>query len=97
MSPIIIGLLIPFLGTMIGSAFVFMMKKEMSVLLQKSLLGFASGVMVAASVWSLIIPSIEMCEEMGKWSVMPATIGLLAGMGFLLLIDELLLSGLAVK
>ena len=89
MSPIIIGLLIPFLGTMIGSAFVFMMKKEMSVLLQKSLLGFASGVMVAASVWSLIIPSIEMCEEMGKWSVMPATIGLLVGMGFLLLIDEL--------
>ena len=86
MSPIIIGLLIPFLGTMIGSAFVFMMKKEMSVLLQKSLLGFASGVMVAASVWSLIIPSIEMCEEMGKWSVMPATIGLLVGMGFLLLI-----------
>ena len=84
-----IALLIPFLGTMLGSAFVFLMKKEMSVLLQKTLLGFASGVMVAASVWSLIIPSIEMCEGMGKWSVMPATIGFIAGMGFLLLIDAL--------
>ncbi|MBR1596440.1 MAG: ZIP family metal transporter [Phocaeicola sp.] len=89
MNPVVVGLLVPFLGTIIGSAFVFVMKKEMSALLRKSLLGFASGVMVAASVWSLIIPSIEMCEEMGKWSVMPATIGILVGMGFLLLIDEL--------
>ena len=60
MTTLIIGLLIPLLGTMLGSAFVFFMKKDMSPRLQKSLLGFASGVMVAASVWSLLIPSMEM-------------------------------------
>ena len=60
MSPVLTALLIPFLGTALGSAFVFFMKREMPPLLQKVLLGFASGVMVAASVWSLIIPSIEM-------------------------------------
>ena len=57
-STIIIGLLIPFLGTMLGSGFVFLMKQDMPVRLQKALLGFASGVMVAASVWSLLIPAI---------------------------------------
>jgi len=86
---IAIGLLIPLAGTVLGSAFVFFMKKEMSVILQKALLGFASGVMVAASVWSLIIPSMEMCSDMGKLSVLPATIGLLAGFAFLLMIDYL--------
>ena len=86
---LIIGLLIPLLGTMLGSAFVFMMKDEMSLRLQKSLLGFASGVMVAASVWSLLIPSMEMVEGKGAWSVLPAAIGFLLGMGFLLLVDEL--------
>ena len=86
---IIIGLLIPLLGTMLGSAFVFFMKKDMSPRLQKSLLGFASGVMVAASVWSLLIPSMEMVEESGRWSVVPAAVGFLLGMGFLLMIDEL--------
>ena len=60
MTTLIIGLLIPLLGTMLGSAFVFLMKDEMSARVQKSLLGFASGVMVAASVWSLLIPSMEM-------------------------------------
>ena len=89
MVSIALGLLIPLMGTILGSAFVFMMKKGMSDHLQKSLLGFASGVMVAASVWSLIIPSIEMCEDMGKWSVLPAAIGLLLGMSFLLLIDDI--------
>ena len=84
-----IGLLIPLLGTILGSAFVFFMKDEMSVRLQKSLLGFASGVMVAASVWSLLIPAMEMVQGRGAWSVMPAAIGFLSGMGFLLLIDEL--------
>ena len=79
----------PLLGTMIGSAFVFFMKEEMSVRLQKSLLGFASGVMVAASVWSLLIPAMEMETGSGKWAVLPAAIGFLMGMGFLLLIDEL--------
>ena len=88
-TTLIIGLLIPLLGTMLGSAFVFFMKDEMSARLQKSLLGFASGVMVAASVWSLLIPAMEMEADSGKWSVVPAAIGFLLGMGFLLLIDEL--------
>ena len=78
---IIIGLLIPLLGTMLGSAFVFFMKKDMSPRLQKSLLGFASGVMVAASVWSLLIPSMEMVADSGRWSVLPAAVGFLLGMG----------------
>ena len=89
MTTIAIGLLIPLLGTMLGSAFVFLMKDEMSVRLQKSLLGFASGVMVAASVWSLLIPAMEMEAGKGAWSVFPAAFGFLLGMGFLLLIDEL--------
>ena len=85
---LIVGLLIPLLGTMLGSAFVFFMKDEMSVRLQKTLLGFASGVMVAASVWSLLIPSMEMGAS-SVWSVVPAAVGFLLGMGFLLMIDEL--------
>lgn len=87
MTIILIGLLVPLLGTMLGSAFVFFMKGDMSVRLQKSLLGFASGVMVAASVWSLLIPAMDMESESGKWAVMPAAVGFLLGMGFLLLID----------
>ena len=86
---LIIGLLIPLLGTMLGAAFVFLMKDEMSPRLQKTLLGFASGVMVAASVWSLLIPSMEMVADGGRWSVLPAAVGFLLGMGFLLVIDEL--------
>ena len=85
MSPVLTALLIPLLGTALGSAFVFFMKKDMPALLQKVLLGFASGVMVAASVWSLIIPSIEMGE--GTSAIIPPTVGLLAGFAFLLLID----------
>lgn len=88
-TTLIIGLLIPLLGTMLGSAFVFFMRDEMSARMQNSLLGFASGVMIAASVWSLLIPAMEMETESGKWAVMPAAVGFLAGMGFLLLIDEL--------
>ena len=83
MNATIIALIIPFLGTALGSAFVFFMKKDMPYLLQKILLGFASGVMVAASVWSLLIPGMEMG---GVW---PATIGLLGGFAFLLLIDRI--------
>ena len=83
------GLLIPLLGTMLGSAFVFLMKDEMSPRIQKSLLGFASGVMVAASVWSLIIPAMEMEEAKGAWAVLPAAVGFLMGMGFLLVLDDL--------
>lgn len=89
MNTLIIGLLIPLLGTMLGSSFVFLMKGDMSERLQKSLLGFASGVMVAASVWSLLIPAIEMVSDNGRWAVLPAAVGFLLGMGFLLLIDEL--------
>jgi ZIP family zinc transporter len=74
---------------MLGSAFVFLMKDEMPMRLQKSLLGFASGVMVAASVWSLLIPAMEMESGKGAWSVFPAAVGFLLGIGFLLLIDEL--------
>ncbi len=74
---------------MLGAAFVFLMRDEMSPRLQKSLLGFASGVMVAASVWSLLIPAMEMEEARGAWSVFPAATGFLLGMGFLLLLDEL--------
>lgn len=85
----LVGLMIPLLGTMLGSAFVFFMKEEMSVQLQKLLLGFASGVMVAASVWSLLIPAMEMESKGGFWSVVPAAVGFLIGIGFLLLIDEL--------
>ena len=86
-TTLIIGLLIPLLGTMLGSAFVFLMKDEMSELLQKFLLGFASGVMVAASVWSLLIPAMDMGSGNGAWTVVPAAVGFLMGMGFLLLVD----------
>lgn len=89
MTIIAIGLLIPLLGTVLGSAFVFLMKDEMSERVQKTLLGFASGVMVAASVWSLLIPAMEMEESKGAWSVLPAAVGFLLGMGFLLVLDEL--------
>ena len=84
-SALIIGILLPLVGTMLGSSFVFFMKKDIPDRLQKTLLGFASGVMVAASVWSLLIPSIDMAEG----SVLPAAVGFLLGMGFLLLLDEL--------
>lgn len=88
MTTVAVGLLLPFLGTVLGSAFVFFMKDEMPDRVQKSLLGFASGVMVAASVWSLLIPAMEMEESRGAWAVLPAAVGFLSGIGFLLLIDE---------
>ncbi|MBQ6179246.1 MAG: ZIP family metal transporter [Bacteroidales bacterium] len=86
MNAVLTALLIPFLGTALGSSFVFFMRKEMPERLQKTLLGFASGVMVAASVWSLIIPALEMGT--GKMAVVPVTVGLLAGFAFLLFIDQ---------
>lgn len=89
MTTLIIGLLIPLLGTMLGSAFVFFMKEDLPECVQKTLLGFASGVMVAASVWSLLIPSMEMEEAQGAWSVLPAAVGFLLGIGFLLALDDL--------
>ena len=87
---IFIGLMIPFLGTTLGSAMVFFMRKEMKAGVQKFLSGFAAGVMVAASVWSLLIPAMEMSEPMGKLAFVPAAVGFLAGIGFLLALDELI-------
>ena len=88
-SNTMIGILIPFAGTALGSAMVFFMKKEMNERLQKLLLGFASGVMMAASVWSLLIPAIEMAGEKGGVPWLPPAVGFLLGMGFLLLLDTL--------
>lgn len=84
-----IGILIPFVGTTLGAAMVFFMRKEMNGKIQKGLLGFASGVMIAASVWSLLIPAIEMSEEQGGIPWMPAAVGFLLGIGFLLLLDTM--------
>lgn len=83
----LLGIMIPFAGTALGSAMVFFMRKEMNDRLQKLLLGFASGVMIAASVWSLLIPAIEMAEQKGGVSWFPPAVGFLFGMGFLLLLD----------
>ena len=85
-----IGLLIPFLGTTLGSAMVFFMKNSMDKKVEKILLGFASGVMMAASVWSLIIPAIDMAEEQGKISWVPAAMGFMFGILFLLILDTLI-------
>lgn len=79
---------IPVLGTTLGAAMVFFMRREMNHKLEKLLLGFASGVMIAASVWSLLIPAIEMSEEQGGIEWLPAAAGFLLGMGFLLLLDS---------
>lgn len=87
---IIIGILIPFLGTSLGAACVYIMKKEMNPFVNKALLGFASGVMIAASVWSLIIPAIDMSSNMGKLSFIPAAVGVLVGILFLLMLDKLI-------
>ena len=84
------GLLIPFLGTTIGSAMVFFMKNKMNKKLEKFLLGFAAGVMIAASIWSLILPSIDMAEKMKTIAWLPATIGFLLGIVFLLVLDSLI-------
>lgn len=87
---ILIGLLIPFAGTTLGAACVFFMKNEIHPLVQKTLLGFASGVMVAASVWSLLIPAIDMSESMGKFAFFPGVVGIVLGMAFLLAMDKLI-------
>lgn len=83
------GILIPFAGTTLGAAMVFFLRNEMNERLQKALLGFASGVMIAASVWSLLIPAIERSEEQGVIAWVPSAVGFLLGMGFLLLLDAL--------
>lgn len=87
MEGLIFGFIVPFLGTALGASCVLFMKKAIKGLLQKTLIGFAAGVMVAASVWSLLIPSIEMSGKEGFASVVPAIVGFTAGIGFLLLLD----------
>lgn len=86
----LIGILIPFLGTSLGAACVYTLKKEINKKVNKILLGFASGVMIAAGVWSLIIPSIEMSADMGKLAFAPAAIGILVGVVFLFSIDKII-------
>ena len=90
MGNIAIGLIIPFLGTALGSAMVFLMKDKINAKVQKLLLGFASGVMISASIWSLITPSMEMAEEQGHIAWVPAAIGFLLGIIFLLILDSII-------
>ena len=87
MENIAIGLLIPFLGTVLGSGMVIFMKDKMDQRVEKALLGFASGVMIAASIWSLLIPSIDMSEQQGVIGWIPAAAGFMLGILFLLLLD----------
>ena len=82
------GLLIPFLGTALGSALVFFMKKELDQRVQKILSGFAAGVMIAASIWSLLIPSIDMAADRARLAFVPAVVGFCLGMVFLLILDK---------
>ncbi len=84
------GILIPFLGTSLGAACVFFMKHDMSERLSRILTGFAAGVMVAASIWSLLIPAMDQSEEMGKFAFIPATAGFWGGILFLLLLDHII-------
>lgn len=85
-----LGLLVPFAGTVLGAAMVYLLRGEMSERVRKLLLGFAAGVMVAASVWSLLIPSMVMSEDMGRWSWVPAAAGFVLGVLFLLLLDTVI-------
>lgn len=87
---IVLGILIPFLGTTLGAGCVFFMRKSLGDLVQRSLAGFAAGVMVAASIWSLLIPAIEQSENMGKLSFLPAFMGFWVGVLFLLVLDHLI-------
>ena len=84
------GILIPFLGTALGAACVFFMRRELSDSLRRAMTGFAAGVMTAASVWSLLIPSMEQSAAMGIWAFVPAVIGFWVGILFLLLLDHII-------
>lgn len=90
MKTTILVLIIPFLGTALGSAMVFFLKKEMKPFVKKILLGFAAGVMIAASIWSLLIPALQMAEEQGKVAWIPASVGFLFGIVFLLVLDSII-------
>lgn len=87
---IILGLLIPFIGTTLGAAMVFFMKGEIRPAIQKMLVGFAAGVMMAASVWSLLLPAIDKSEQLGVLPWLPPAVGFMAGMLFLLVLDTLM-------
>lgn len=84
------GILIPFFGTAVGSACVVFMKKTLNAALQKALTGFAAGVMVAASIWSLLIPAMEQSKDMGVWAFVPAVAGFWIGIMFLLFLDRII-------
>ncbi len=84
------GIMIPFLGTSLGAACVLFMKKRLNTMLQRALTGFAAGVMVAASVWSLLIPAMEQSADMKKFSFVPAAVGFWLGILFLLLLDRVI-------
>ena len=86
----VFGLLIPFLGTAAGSACVFFMKRNLQQGVQRALTGFASGVMTAASIWSLLIPAMQQSAVMGSWAFLPATVGFWIGILFLLLLDQII-------
>ncbi len=90
MQTVIIGLLIPLLGTAAGAACVFVLGKDLKPSLQRALNGFAAGVMVAASIWSLIIPAIDQVADRGRWAFLPAFLGFWAGILFLLLLDHII-------
>ena len=85
----IIGILIPFAGTSLGSAFVFFLKRSLNENFQKLIVGFASGVMIAASIWSLILPAVEMAEKQGVLAWLPASVGFAVGVLFLIVINKL--------
>ena len=89
-SQVMQGILIPFAGTALGAACVFFMKKSLNPLVQRALTGFAAGVMVAASIWSLLIPAMEQAQDMGKWSFVPAVVGFWLGVLFLLVLDRVI-------
>ncbi len=84
------GLIIPFIGTFLGSGCVFFMRKSLSISVQRALTGFAAGVMVAASIWSLLIPAMEQVSDMGNWAFLPAAVGFWFGILFLLTLDKIL-------
>ncbi len=86
-TDILLGLLIPFLGTSLGSACVLFMKKELNGMVQRALTGFAGGVMVAASIWSLLVPAMDQAENLGKLAFLPAVVGFWGGILFLLVLD----------
>ena len=90
LKTVILGLIIPFIGTAAGAACVFFLKKDLKEGIQRALTGFAAGVMVAASIWSLIVPAIEQSSDKGRFAFLPAFIGFWLGILFLLLLDHII-------